>query len=184
MDPSESTEAPAWVALLRGVNVSGANKVPMAELRARAEALGWLDVQSYIASGNLVFRAGGTAEGLAAALRAELAAGFAVDVPVLVLPGAALGAALAECPFDPEEGRQVHAYFCWTQPVIDEDALEELRAPNEALEARGRTVWLLAPDGIGRSRLAERLHKVITGTDVTARNLNTVRRLAAMLDAG
>ncbi|SMY07979.1 hypothetical protein LOM8899_02125 [Flavimaricola marinus] len=170
-----------WVALLRGVNVGGGNKVPMADLRALATGLGWTDVRSYIASGNLVFSAEGQAGSLAAALRQAMVARMGVDVPVLVLPGAAIRAALSDCPFQPEKGSHVHAFFLWSEAVIDEAVLEAHRAPTETFVCQPRIAWLHAPDGIGRSKLAERMSRVVTGTEVTARNLNTVAKLAAML---
>jgi uncharacterized protein (DUF1697 family) len=161
----------------------GGNRLPVAELRAAAEALGWQDVRSHLASGNLVFAAEGEAMALAAALRGALAA-RGLDVPVLVIARDDLRAALAGCPFEPREGKHVHAFFLWSDPAVDGAALEALRAPAEALEVRGRVAWLHAPEGIARSALAERMHRVLTGTDMTARNLNTVRALAAMVDGG
>ncbi len=176
--------AEGFVALLRGVNVGGGNKVPMAELRALATALGWSGVASYIASGNLVFRAEGAAGDLAEALRAAMAERMGVSVPVLVLPGQAVRAALARCPWRPEAGARVHVVFLFADPVVDRTAYEALRAADEELVVEGRLAWLHAPRGIGRSVLADRLHRVLTGTEMTARNLNTLRRLVEMLDAG
>lgn len=173
-----------WVALLRGVNVGGHNKVPMADLRALAGRLGWHDVRSYIASGNLVFQAEGDAEDLAESLRAAMVAQIGVDVPVLVLPGPAIHAAVADCPFQPEKGSHVHAFFLWSAPVVDAPLLTLLRAPSEALIVRGGIAWLHAPEGVGRSKLAEKIGKVIGSTEMTGRNLNTVVRLAQMLEAG
>lgn len=172
-----------WVGLLRGVNVGGVT-VEMAELRRLAEGLGWRDVQSYIASGNLVFRAPGPAEGLRAALEAALAARFGRKVPVLVLSGDDFRAVLAAHPFAPEKGNQSHVFFCWDRPAMDEGLYRALKLPEEDLRIIGGHVHLHAPGGIGRSKLAERLGKVVTGSEMTGRNLNTVRRLAEMLDAG
>jgi uncharacterized protein (DUF1697 family) len=171
-----------WVALLRGINVGGNNVVPMADLRRLCVGLGWTGVQSYIASGNLVFASQGTAAGLGQVLRQALVAQMGVDVMLIILPGAAVKAALTECPFDPQEGKQVHAFFLWTDPVVDWAFFEALRLPSEALVVQGHVAWLHAPDGIGRSKLAEKFHKVVTGTEMTARNLNTLRKLVEMLD--
>lgn len=172
-----------WVALLRGVNVGGV-KVGMAGLRARAEGLGWQDVQSYIASGNLVFRASGTAAGLAAALEGALAAEHGRAVPVLVLPAGDFRSVLAAHPFSPDEGNQSHVFFCWQVPGLDDALYRALKTPDEDLRLIGGHVHLFAPAGIGRSKLAEKLGRVVTGTEITGRNLNTVRKLAEMLDAG
>lgn len=169
-----------WAALLKGMNIGG-KRLPVAGMRDAAEALGWRDVRSHLASGNLVFAAEGEAPTLAEALRGALAA-RGLDVPVLVLGAGDLRAALAGCPFEPDQGKHVHAFFLWSEPEVDLQRIEALRAPSEALEVRGRVAWLHAPEGIGRSALAERMHRVLAGTDMTARNLNTVRALAAMLD--
>ena len=173
-----------WVALLRGINVGGHNKVPMTELRQLCAGLGWAGVQIYIASGNLVFAAVGTADVLAANLRRAIAAAMGVDVAILVLPEADVRAALTQCPFDPEAGSHVHGFFLWAEPWVDQVALAQFRAPSETLIVRGRVAWLHAPDGIGRSKLAEKFDKVVTGTQMTGRNLNTLRKLVEMLDAG
>ena len=170
----------SFVALLRGVNVGGGNKVPMAELRALCAGLGWADVQSYIASGNLVFRA--PPGDHAGDLRRAMAGQMGVDVPVMVLPGAEVRAALADCPFDPEEGRMVHCYFLWQEPEVDRDLFKDLKSDGDGLEVKGKTAWLHTPGGFGKSKLAEKMAKVLKGTDMTARNLNTVRKLTQMLD--
>jgi uncharacterized protein (DUF1697 family) len=169
-----------WVALLRGVNVGGGNKVPMADLRALAAGLGWQKPRTFIASGNLVFAAPDGDHG--ATLRAAIAARMGVDVAVFLRSGAALRRDLAACPFPDVPGNALHLFWCWSPPVIDAAAYAALKAPSETLLADGDRVWLYAPDGIGRSKLAEKLHKVVLGTDVTARNLNTLRALAGMLD--
>lgn len=172
-----------WVALLRGINVGGNNLIPMADLRTLCAGLGWAGVRTYIASGNLVFRAEGDADGLALVLRQSIAAQMGCDVPIIVLPGGVVRAALADCPFDPAAGKMVHGFVLWADPVIDRDALERLRVPSEQLVVLGRVAWLYAPDGIGRSKLAEKFEKVVTGTQMTGRNLNTWHKLVEMLDA-
>jgi uncharacterized protein (DUF1697 family) len=63
---------------------------------------------------------------------------------------------------------------------LDEEELVRWRATGEALVMEGRTVWLHAPEGIGRSKLAGKLDKVVLGADMTARNLNTLRTLVEM----
>jgi len=168
------------VALLRGVNVGGANRVPMAGLRALADGLGWGRVETLIASGNLVFDAEGAEEALAERLRGAMAAEMGVDVPVIVLAGEDLAARVAGCPFDPERGKDVHGFLLFGEARLDEGELARWKAPSEALVMAGRTVWLHAPEGIGRSKLAARIEKVVVGADMTGRNLNTLRTLVEM----
>ncbi len=171
-----------WVALLRGVNVGGGNKVPMADLRRLAEGLGWTGVRTYVASGNLVFRAEGQAGALADALRDTMRDGIGVDVPVVVLPGDELRDALAACPFDPAAGKQVHVMFLFGRVTVDEALSDSLRLPSETLVMDGTRAWLHTPEGFGTSKLAAKIDRVIRGAPMTGRNLNTLRALVEMLD--
>ncbi|MGZ9810676.1 DUF1697 domain-containing protein [Pseudoroseicyclus sp. H15] len=173
---------PAFVALLRGVNVGGV-KVEMARLKALAEGLGWGDVRSYIASGNLVFIADGEPPQLAAALEQAISAEFGRPIPVLVLSREEMRHAAESCPFEVEKGSHTHCFFCWDQPAIDEGLYQSLKAESEALQIVGGHVWMLHPDGMGISKLGEKIGKVVTGTALTGRNLNTLRKLADMVDA-
>ena len=166
-----------WVALLRGINVGGNNKLPMADLRAICESLGWQDVQSYIASGNVVFRSDHGAEALAA----ELHKALPFDVPVLVLSGDDLKHRLSHCPFARNGGKLVHGFFCMDRPTLDEDVIAHY-ATTEKVVQLDHTVWLNTPDGFSNSKLAEVFHRAVTGTTFTARNINTVAKLVEMLD--
>ena len=167
------------VALLRAVNVGG-RKVPMAALRALAEGLGWRDVSTYIASGNLLFTSDDADPGWR--IEAAMAEAFGLAVPALVLTGDALRAALAACPYPDAAGNRVFGLFCWSEPTLSVPVVARWRASAEEIEVRGRAVWFHAPDGIGRSELGGRLDKAILGTPMTARNLNTLRTLAERLD--
>ncbi|WP_194095515.1 DUF1697 domain-containing protein [Marivivens aquimaris] len=170
----------AYVALLRGINVGGKNKVPMADLKALAGTLGWENAKTYIASGNMTFAA--EAGDFATTLQAAMNEEFGLDIPTLVYDHPTFDALANSCPFEPEECKHVHGFFCFSKPTIDHDALAQFKSESETLTAEGDVVWLHAPDGIGRSKLAEKMHRVITGTDTTARNLNTIRKLQEMLD--
>ena len=139
-------------------------------------------MRSYIASGNLVFSAEGEAETLAAELRVAMVDALGVDVPVLVIAGDVLRQALADCPFDPEDGRHVHGFFLMGEVIVDRELFEELAAEGDALELTPGVAWLWTPGGFGTSKVAERLDRVLKGAAYTGRNLNTVRKLAEMLD--
>jgi len=170
------------VALLFGVNVGGV-RVAMADLRALAEGLGWRNPRTYIASGNLLFSAEGAPADLARALEAALQQHYGRAIGVIVATAADIHAALAACPFAPEAGKHVHAFFLTAPTRIDAALYESLRTPEETLVLQDHLAWLHAPAGVGRSKLAEKLHKVIPGTGMTGRNLNTLHALAEMLDA-
>ncbi len=175
---------PKFVAFLRGINVGGHRKIPMSDLRRLCVGItSDPGLRSYIASGNLVFAADGNADQLTAAIAGGIKSTFGFDVPVLVLEETHMRAALNNCPFLRNAGKLVHGYFCFDDPVLDETRADALKTPTEAVAVDGRTVWLHAPGGIGRSKLAAKMEQLI-GVDATARNLNTVIKMVEMLDDG
>ncbi len=171
-----------WIALLRGINVGGHKKVPMAHLRAIADQL-WPDCPSrtYIASGNLIFHADGTGIELGNRLAAEIQANFGLVVPVLVLKTSEFAAQVCGCPFDMHEPKHVHGYFCFDKPRIDADLLSGLATSSDTLSVTDQVIWLHTANGFSKSKLAEKMTRV-AGVELTARNLNTCRKLVEMLD--
>src|ERR1700677_2684434 len=106
------------VALLRGINVGGRNKVPMAELRTMVSGLGFADVSTYIQSGNVLFSTAGADTGkIASAIAAGLSATFSLDVGVVVVTRDALAAPISHNPY-PDEANQkcLHAVFLPAEP--------------------------------------------------------------------
>ncbi len=172
------TEARA--VLLRGVNVSGANRLPMAGFRDLLTGLGLREVETYIQSGNAVFTGGPPDADLAPAIRAAIqgAHGFAPEVFLLRLP--AFQSAL-DHPFGPEaDPARIHAIFLADPaPAFDEARLLAVQK-DEAWSLRPGFLLLHTPSGIGRSKLAEAVPRALK-TRQTARNLKTVAALAALL---
>ncbi|MBJ3809598.1 DUF1697 domain-containing protein [Streptomyces flavofungini] len=178
-----------YAALLRGINVGGSRKVPMARLRPLLEGLGHSGVRTYLQSGNAVFTADhGDEESLAAELSAALAVEFGFTVDVLVRDADYLRAVADGCPFPAAalEGKQLHVTY-FSAPVdaaryadIDQAAFlpEEFRLGDRAL-------YLYAPDGLGRSKLGEALARpaLTKGLIATSRNWNTVSKLVELTDA-
>ena len=181
------------VALLRGINVGGRNKVAMADLREIMASLGHTDVATYIQSGNVVFTSPDTDCGaLADALERAIARSLAVRPAVVVLSRADLAQVIADNPFPDEANpRCLHAVFRRLELAPEaiaavEGAQQRARAKGSRDEALpvGRALFLRTPDGLGRSELATQLARSGVQADGTARNWATVTRLAAMLDSG
>ncbi|UFQ18820.1 MULTISPECIES: DUF1697 domain-containing protein [Streptomyces] len=175
-----------YAALLRGINVSGHKKVPMARLRALLEGLGHGGVQTYLQSGNAVFTAAhGDEESLAARLGAAIEGKFGFAVDVLVRDGAYLRAVADACPFPAAtlEAKQLHVTY-FSAPV-DADrfaAIDQSTYLPEEFRLGDRALYLYAPDGLGRSKLAAQLSRpgLTKGLVATTRNWNTVTRLVEM----
>ncbi|MDP3860829.1 MAG: DUF1697 domain-containing protein [Phaeovulum sp.] len=177
-----------WVLLLRGVNVGGTGRLPMAALRALLGRLGCTQVETYIQSGNAVFRSDRAAGDLAAAVGAAIAAEFGFRPAVILREAGQIAATLAANPFPQgaENPKSVHFFFL-AEPARGADigALDALAARGEAFHLTDAVFYLFAPEGVGHSALADRAPRVL-GVPVTARNLRTVaalddmaRRLAA-----
>jgi uncharacterized protein (DUF1697 family) len=187
---------PTHVALLRGINLGGHKKVPMADLRELVSSLGHADVATYIQSGNVVFTSdqSDTAE-LAAALEEAIAATIGVTSRVVVLSRDELAQVSRDNPYPDEPNhRALHAIFLSGEPgpevaerVAAAQDLVAKQGSRDTAQVIGRTIYLHTPDGYGRSDLAAALVKLgqkKTDTVVgTARNWATVTKLLAMCDA-
>ena len=168
------------VALLRGINVGGAGKLAMADLRAIVDACGMEDVSTYIQSGNVVFRSlRAGAPTVEKRLREAIREATNLDPEVHVRTAAELEAVVDGNPFSDRasDPKQLHVTFSRTdarEPGLDPEDF----AP-EAWQIGDRVVYLYLPDGIGRSKLAARLAKG-SGPTGTTRNWRTVTTLLEM----
>ena len=171
----------SYVALLRGINVGGTNKVRMGDLRALFDALGYSDAQTYIQSGNVVFSATAQESALVAAIEAAIEETFALRVPVVVRSRAQLAAVAATSPFDGAAPTAVHVAFLSGRPrAASVAALDPDRSPPDTFAVVGREVYLHYPNGSGRSKLTVDYLERVLGTRATARNWNTVTKLLTM----
>ena len=168
---------PIYVALLRAVNVGGSGTLPMAELKAICEKLGFADVRTYIQSGNVLFRSGLGETEVRERLEAALSERMGKAPGVLLRSRRELEAVLSEAPFPEAKPNFLLSTFRPEPPAAD--ALDRLVAPDgEEVQVRGREIYIHYPNGSGRSKL--KLPALKPGT---ARNLNTVRKLAELAAA-
>jgi uncharacterized protein (DUF1697 family) len=169
------------VILLRGVNVGGRNKLPMKNFALMLEGLGCGNVRTYIQSGNAVVDGAPRAEEIAAAIKRE--AGFACRA--FVISAAALKKAAALCPFKrqaEDSGKSVHVFFLDLAPkAAAVESLAALRRPREDFAVAGKTLYLLSPDGVAGSQIAEKIDRTL-GVATTARNWNTIMKLIELVD--
>jgi uncharacterized protein (DUF1697 family) len=176
-----------FVALLRGINLAGRNKVSMAELRSALESLGLEDVATYIQSGNVVFRGRGGVRDLAASIENGIEEALGIDVVVLLRTPAELRKVAAGNPFlragaDPSK---LHVVFLSGKPTKKAAAgLDPDRSPPGEFKLGGREVYLHLPTGFGRSKLTVDYFERQLGVSGTARNWKTVTKLVALARPG
>ena len=164
----------AFIALLRAVNVGGTGKLPMSELKAMCEELGFNQVKTYIASGNVVFTSGKSEAAIKTTLEKRLKAYAGKPVGVAVRSAAEMAQVLADNPFPEAAPNRTVAIFLDGKPA--KDALSAVRGQkDEEIMLGRREIYVHYGDGMGQSKLVIPAAK--TGT---ARNLNTVATLAKM----
>ena len=173
-----------FIALFRGINVGGNNILPMKELVAVLESLGLQDIKTYIQSGNVIFRSKvvDTAP-LARKIGAAIKKSHGFEPQVLLLDSAVLDKVIRGNPYPEAEAvpNTLHVNFLAAiPPKPDLKALEKIRAASERFHLSGDVLYLHAPDGIGRSKLAVGMERLL-GVPMTSRNWNTVRKLKAMI---
>jgi uncharacterized protein (DUF1697 family) len=165
----------AYVALLRAVNVGGTGALPMAALRAMGEGCGFANVRTFIASGNLLLESDLEEVAIKALLEARLAAHAGKPVEVFIRTGAELAAIIAANPFPDAHGSRHMVFFYGTPPLPD--LINQCRDANgERLSLGKRELHVDYGDGIRFTKL-----KIPAKLERTGRNMNSVRKLAAML---
>lgn len=169
----------AYVAMLRGINVSGRNKIKMSGLQALFVRLGHADVTTYIQSGNVVFTSTGKS---AAALTSEIerciAREFGFEVPVVLRAKAELAKVIARNPFDKVDLGKVHVTFLEEKPKAAlVRALADHRSAPDEFRIVGREVYLHCPAGYGNTKLNNTFWERKLAVGATTRNWNTVTKL-------
>ena len=187
------------VALLRGINVGGRNKVPMADLREVVTSLGHTEVSTYIQSGNVLFSTADTDNAkLAAALESAIEDRFGIWSSVVVLTRDELAQVLAANPYPDEPNpKMVHVVFLNAEPPADllgrlsaAESAVAAKGSRDTVQAAGQALFLHTPDGYGTSELAQAVLKIISpptkgkkhGLAATARNWATATKLLSLCD--
>lgn len=178
---SKSSGTGVSVALLRGINVGGKNRLPMKELAALFVEAGCDDVRTYIQSGNVVFRTGpaGGVE-ISSIISASILDRFGYQVPVITRTAREFQEIVQANPFVEAgaEADKLHVMFLAELPDgAQVETLDRQRSPGDEFAVRGREVYLHCPNGVARSKLTNSYFDSRLSTTSTSRNWRTVRKL-------
>ena len=173
-----------YIALLRGINVGGNKMVPMADLRATIEGLAFTNVKTLLQSGNVVFEGKSVKPVvLEKRLEDEIARRLGVQCDLHVRTADEWSAVVDGNPFAAEArtdpGHLLVTFYREPLDAARVAAFQRSIAGPERLRADGRHLYMTFPDGVGRSKAAVSMDKML-GTKGTARNWNTVTKLAAL----
>jgi len=163
-----------FVALLRAINVGGTGKLPMTELKAVCEAVGFTNVATYIASGNVVFASRSSAAAVKRKLASAIEAHAGRPIGLVVRTADEMRAVLAADPFPDRERNLTYVLFLDAPPPPDSIDRAVGRKDERSVLGK-REIYTFYPGGMGRSTLRMPAEKL-----GTARNMNTVATLAAM----
>jgi uncharacterized protein (DUF1697 family) len=174
------------IALLRGINLAGNKMIAMADLRDLLATLGFTEVKSLLQSGNLIFgSARRTPAQLEAFLAAETQKRLGVQADVFVRTASELADVVARNPFTAEaKSDPGHLLVIFLRDAPDAKAAAALNAAivgREVARVIGRHAYVVYPDGVGRSKLSHAIIEKKLGTRGTARNWNTVTKLAELV---
>lgn len=163
-----------YVAFLRAVNVGGTGKLPMSDLRKMCGKLGFADIQTYIASGNVVFTSEKTKQAVKTALEEKLRAYAGRPVGVFVRTASEIREILHKNPFPNKDAKRTVAIFLDRKPA--KDSLTTAVGQNdEEMSIGSQEIYVYYRSGMGRSKL-----RIPAAKDGTARNMNTIRKMAEL----
>lgn len=171
-----------YIAILRGINVSGQKLIKMDALRKSFENLGFHNITTYVQSGNVVF-AGKEAEPdeLAQTITRQIIKDFGFDVPVIVLTIDSLKQIIDSNPFLKESDKDtafLHVTFLSAKPQkINFNTIEEKKLNGEEISFTDNAIYLYCPNGYGKSKLNNSFLETKLKVGATTRNLKTTNEL-------
>lgn len=174
-----------YIALLRGINVSGKNKLPMAALKSLCQALGYTQVSSYIQSGNVILQANNPSKEIAKSLSQAIQVRFGYKVPVLVQEAVFFSQVVAQNPFQDCDPKTLHVTL-----LAGEGSGAKLTnlAPDiggkDRFVVRDNVVYVHCPNGYGRTVLNNGFFEAKTGASATTRNWKTICKLIELTQHG
>lgn len=173
-----------YIALLRGINLGGANMMKMADLKAEFEGLGFKNVNTYINSGNIAFDTAKTAEAkLVDKIEKSIESWFGRPIPVMVREQKDIERILKNNPFDGKYESHKHMHVLFLKEEMPKEKEEQLQAsalPGEGYAVRGREIYNHLPQGVAGSLLTKGFFERKPKVSYTGRNWRTVEKLAEL----
>jgi uncharacterized protein (DUF1697 family) len=168
--------------MLRGINVSGQKRVRMDRLKALYESLKLRDVETYVQSGNVIFKSQSTkTDTLERKIEGKILEVFGFEVRVFLRARDEFRKIIENNPFKREDAGKLHVTFLSGVPSSHpREEIERAKAGAEKYSLSGKEVYLLCPNGYGRTRLSNNFFEKKLGVQATTRNWNTINRLYEM----
>ena len=171
-----------YIALLRGINVSGQKKVPMAELREVLTKTGFSEVQTYIQSGNVVFKSSERdTNSLEERIKTAIKTHFGFDVPTLVKTHLDIEVILESCPFSEDKKEKSYFTLLHSKPEVGiVNEVSKLIYPNEEFTITNQCVYFYCATGYGRAKMNNNFFERKLKVSATTRNYKTMLKLLSL----
>lgn len=171
-----------YIGFLRGINVGGQKKMPMAELRALLSKIGLQNVQTYIQSGNIIFQSdNNSAEDLSLNIHTSIKDHFGFEVPVLIKTPKELQQIFNDCPFTAE--KKVSSYFMLLYEAPNREMVNQvlkISYPNEAFNITNDCIYFYCATGYGKAKMSNNFFERKLRVTATARNYKTMVKLLSL----
>jgi len=176
-------EVHSYIALLRGINVSGQKKILMADLRLLLEKKGFKNVRTYIQSGNVIFNAAEKASVCATIISEAILEEYGWEVPVLVKTSEEINTIFTNCPFS--EVKKEKSYFVLLSSVPTKDDIDEIQklsSTNEEFYITPNCVYIYYALGAGKAKLGNNWFEKKLNVKATSRNYRTMAKLIELVN--
>ena len=174
-----------YLALLRGINVGGKNKLLMRDLSEMFSNVGCEDVRTFIQSGNVIFRSSpALSAGIPGLIASQIAESFGYRTPVVLRTAEQLGVVIRKNPFLELGAAEETLHVLFLADLPGPDLVNELdphRSTPDTFVVRGREVYLHLPNGVARSKLTNDYFDSKLATTSTGRNWRTVTKLFELM---
>ena len=171
-----------YIALLRGINVGGHRKMPMAELRDLLTKIGFSNVKTYIQSGNVIFKVAETnVNEMENSIQKSIADHFGFDVSVMVRTRQQLQKIFDDCPFS--EDKKINSYFAILSHSPDKELVQkayEKTCENEEYEITNDCLYFYSNKGYGNAKFSLNYFEKKLNVNATARNYKTMLKLLSL----
>ncbi|SNR15140.1 DUF1697 domain-containing protein [Tenacibaculum jejuense] len=168
-----------YIVILRGINVSGKNKLPMQELRVMLEGLEFSEVKTYIQSGNIVLKSSKEALEVEKTIKKGISKTFGYDVPVLARTVTQWEKAIANNPYSEVEEKQQYFTFLSAIPEIK---YFDIDAKEDTYQIIEDVAYVNAVGGYGKTKLTNNLFEKKLNVTATTRNLKTTLKLLSLVN--
>lgn len=182
------SESVKHIALLRGINVGGKNKVPMKDLVSLCVELGWGPVRTCLQTGNIVFTTDQRASSSEALLEGAIESQFGFAIPVICRTASQFANVLEECPLSESVAKDPSRVILYLskRPIL-KSVLSDLRPlaqANEQVCFNTQALWIHFPNGVGRSKLTPKAIDRAVGSAATGRNWRTALKIGELASGG